>query len=474
MLKKILTLIVATALLVGCSLHQPQKIKTSTDIPERYLEQTAQAEAAVTPDRWWLAFNDDLLNLLMDELFAENLELEQAFARLEQVRAVLKSTDSSRYPSLSLDAQRGRNRQPQLSGNFTGDSWQASAAARFEIDLWGKLSSRSDAAGKDLAAGEEELKTLYLSLSSQLAELYYQAVAQRAQLDLTDKTIASVAETLTMVESRYRQGLVPAVDVYQARQNLTAAKANRHTTEASLAVAEHAIAVLIGRYPDRDSAGELNILPPTPRSFPAGLPSELIAERPDLTAALRRIEAADTRVAAAIADRFPSINLIGSYGHTSQETTAGLLEGNFWSLLGQFAMPVFDAGRRKAEVERNRAAVREAVAKYQQSVLLAFREVEDALARNRTTELRIDQLVATVNSTDASLRLSRDRYLSGLTDYLPVLTAQRNHFETQTRLLSARQQLISERIALARSLGGNWMTEKIDQRRSSLRAENHE
>lgn len=461
-------------LLVGCSLHQSQKIELSTPLPEQYLEQTTETETGAVPERWWLSFNDTQLNLLMDELFTESLELEQAFARLEQSRAVLRTTNSARYPTLNLDAQRGRSMQPQLNGESIGDNWQLAAAAGFEVDLWGKLASRSEAAGKDLAAGVEDLKTLYLGLSAQLADLYYLAVSQRAQIELTDQTIASFEESVALVESRYREGLVPSIDVYQARQNLTGARANRYVSESNLAVAEHAIAVLIGRYPDRDSAGELNILPATPIAFPAGLPSELIAARPDLSASLRRIEAADARVAAAIADRFPSINLIGNYGRSSQNVAVGLIAGNFWNLLGQLTMPVIDAGRRRAEVDRNRAALRETATRYQQQVLQAFREVEDALAKNLTTELRIEQLTITEVSTAATLRLAQERYLSGLSDYLPVLTAQRSHFDIQSRLLSARQQLISERISLARALGGNWMKETIDQRLTTVKAENHE
>jgi len=475
MLRSCCLLLAALTLLSACSLHQPQRVALPAALPEHYLEQTAQQRATgAAPQRWWLSFHDPRLNRLMDELFAESLELEQAFARLEQSRALLRSADSGRYPTLNLEAQRGRSSQPQFIGELNGATWQVAAAAAFEIDLWGRLAARSDAARKDLAAGFEDLKTLYLSLSAQLADLYYLAVAQRARIELTEQSVVSFADTVALVESRYRQGLVPAIDVYQARQNLTAARAERHQSEADLALAEHAIAVLIGRYPDRDSAGALQILPTTMQAFPLGLPSELIAARPDLSATLRRVEAADAGIAAAIAERFPRINLIGNYGRSHQETSIGLIEGNFWNLLGQLSMPLIDAGRRKAEVVRSRAVLREAVARYQQQVLQAFREVEDALAENRQTELRIEQLAQTEVATAATLRLSLDRYLSGLTDYLPVLTAQRAHFDTRNRLLSARQQLISARIGLARALGGNWMNETIEQRLNIAKAKNHE
>jgi len=471
---KFIPLLIGVLLLTGCSMHQPQEVGLPAELPEQYLEQPSAVNKTASPERWWLSFNDPQLDLLMNELFAENLQLAQAFARLEQSRAVLGSVNSNRYPSLNLEGQAGRSRRPQLSGDFTGDNWQLAASAAFEVDLWNRLKSQRAAAEKDFAAVLEDLNTLYLGLSAQLADLYYQAVALRAQLELTDRTIRSSRETLALVERRYQKGLVQSIDVYQARQSLTGARAIRHLNEANLAVMEHAISVLLGRYPDRDSSGKLALIPSTPEAFPAGLPAELIAKRPDLQAALRRIEAADARIATAITERFPRINLIGSYGRSSQDVSAGLIEGNFWSFLGQLTMPVLDAGRRKAEVERSRAVLEQAVAAYQQQVLVAFREVEDALARNRTTELRIEQLVATESSTAATLRLATNRYRSGLTDYLPVLNAQRTHFEVQSRLLSARQQLLTERISLARALGGNWMPAEIANRLKFEKAENHE
>mgnify|MGYP001233842420 CR=1 FL=1 len=290
------------------------------------------------------------------------------------------------------------------------------------------------------------------------------SIEQRAQLALTDQSIASFAETLLRVENRYNLGLVPAVDMYQARQSLAGAQAARYLFEASLGEVEHAIAVLIGRYPERSPGGSLEQLPGAPDLFDAGIPAELISQRPDLQAALQRVEAADYRVAAAIADRFPSISLSGGYGSLRQDVTAGLIKGEFWSLLGNLAMPLVDGGRRRAEVDRKEAALREAVANYQQKVLTAFQEVEDALVNNYATEQRVERLAETAQATGATLRLSTDRYLAGLVDYLPVLTAQRTDFDVSSRLLAARRQLLAERISLARALGGDWMRDQMNSR----------
>jgi NodT family efflux transporter outer membrane factor (OMF) lipoprotein len=416
-------------------------------------------------ERWWEEFQDPLLNGLMAEAFAGNLDLEQAYARLEQVEAQARITGAARRPSVALQGAAGRIRQPGLFEVQTDNSYRLSVAAGFELDVWRKLASRSEAARLDALAVRQDLAALYLSLSARLADLYYLAVEQRSQLALADNTIASFADTLQRVEDRYREGLVPALDVYQSRQNLAAAKARRPAFEASLASAEHALAVLSGRYPDRSAAGSLAELPALDGTFPVGLPATLLQRRPDIRGALSRLQATDARVAAAIAERFPSFNLLADYGGAGSELGSLLDSPNiFWNLLVNLAQPVIDGGRRKAEVDRTRALFDENLGFYQQTVLRAFQEVEDALVQERTGARRIGLLEERVVATAGSLRLSTDRYLQGLSEYLPVLTAQISHAEAQSALLEARRQRIVARISLARALGGNWMDSFVEQR----------
>ena len=450
--------------LSGCALHRPTEVAPPDAIPASFVELQQQDAGEVASGRWWLRFDDGELNRMMASLFADNLQIEQVMARLQQAESTLTTTRSARWPSFSLEGQASKFEEPSAFGDVDGDSYSLNGAAAFELDIWGKLASRAKAAGKAFSASREELQSLYLTLSANLAELYYLAVEQRAQLALTEETVDSYRQTVETVEERYRLGLVPAVDLYPARQSLSGAEANQHLYAGNLATTEHALAVLLGHYPDRSFGGELAVIPPTPELFPVGLPSDLINRRPDLRSSLHLVEAADASVAAAIADRFPSINLIGRYGSSRQDLSTGLIEGDFWRLLGNLTMPLIDAGRRRAEVSKSRAVVRERVAAYQQAVLEAFQEVEDALADNRETEQRIASLVRMEEATGSTLRLALDRYNLGVTDYLPVLTAQRGHFEARSRLLTARRQLLSARISLARALGGEWMMEEIEQR----------
>jgi NodT family efflux transporter outer membrane factor (OMF) lipoprotein len=424
---------------------------------------TRASEAAPDVGRWWTQFNDQELNSLMEEAFQNNLDIAQAYERLAQARAVLRRTNASRGPTLNLEGSGGRARQPGALGPVTKDTYTLSTAANYEIDLWGRLKSSSNAARLDMNASEQDLRALYISISAQLADLYYLAVEQRAQLDLSDESIASFQDTLDRVEQRYRGGLVPAIDVYQSRQNLASARAQRPVFASNLAVTVNALSVLTGRFPDHKTeeiAKELEAVP----DFSTGVPSQLLARRPDIDAALLRLKASDERIGAAIADRFPSFNLAGSYGGSSDKLRTALDSPNiFWNMLLQAAQPVIDSGRRKAEVDRTRAVFRENLAAYHESVLNAFREVEDALAKISASEERIQMLGNTVEASENSFRLALDRYMQGLTDYLPVLTEQLRHFTAKSNLLTARRQLISDTIQLARAIGGEWSGDIMSQ-----------
>lgn len=450
-------------LLMGCSFHKPQVPEVPLTLPDSYSEVQTKGQTAET-GRWWKRFEDERLDSLIEEAFASNLDLTQAYERLRQIEAAARITGSSRSPQLNLGGSAGRTGQ----GTIAMNTYSLSAQAGYELDLWQKLSSRTKATRLDALASGEDIEALYISLSARIAELYYLTVEQRAQLELSDRIIASLEDILERVEQRYSEGLVPALDVYQARQNLVSAKTRRPVFEANLAVAQHALCILLGRFPDRVTGGSLARIPDMPEAFPSGLPSQLLTLRPDIKSALLRLKAADERVGAAIANRFPSFNLLGSYGGSSTELGTVLDSGNiFWNLLLNLAQPVLDGGRRKAEVERSKALFRENLARYHQTVLRAFQEVEDALVRNRATEERIVMLKEQVYVSAETLRMASDRYMQGLSDYLPVLTSQQLFYTSESALLSARRQLISNRIQLAKALGGEWMQQVIKQRLST-------
>jgi outer membrane protein, multidrug efflux system len=453
-----------SVLATGCAVHQPLVSEHPATMPAEYAE-SLEVRPAPAVDRWWAVFNDKGLDALMEEAFAGNLDLNRAYARFEQLAAVGEIAGAGRKPVLNLEAAGGRGRQAAPSGAVTSDNYRLSLAAGYELDLWQKIRSRTDAALLDAQASAEDINTLYLTLAAQIADLYFLAVEQRAQLRLVDQIISSFTDTLSRVENRYQQGLVPALDVYQSRQNLAQARARRPVFEANLAVTEHTLAVLAGRFPGRQTGGIITEIPQTLAELPVGLPSQLLQRRPDIQAAFLRLQASDERIGAAIAERFPSFSLVGSYGAASADLSNLLSSTNiFWNLLVNLTQPLFDGGRRQAEIERSRAVFEENLAAYHQTVLRAMQEVEDALVRGQATAARIASLEEGAAAATAALRLATDRYLQGLSDYLPVLTAQNSHFETESALLAARRQLIADRIQLVRALGGSWMERLVKER----------
>ena len=444
-------------LLTGCTPHLKQTVEPK-ELPVTFSSGATDTQAPA--DSWWRSFKDPNLDQLMDELFRSNLSLVQGHARLQQSETLMQQSRSFRYPSLLLNGQTGTADQ--------GESSQMSVSAGFEIDLFGKLASRDQASLLSYQASDMDLQTLYLSLSAQLAELYYLAIEQRAQLALTDATIANYSGILKRIEDRYHQGVAVAVDLYQARQNLAGAKVNRLNYEQSLRVTENALAVLLGDYPGSQKLFQQATIPAAPPQLPVGLPADLLRNRPDIRAALLRVEAKDADVAAAIADRFPNFNLNGTYGVSRSNLTGSLITGDFWSLLLKLSQPVLDGGRRKAEVARNQAQFAELVAGYQQTVLRGFQEVEDALSGNRTGAAKILRLQEQEEASAAAQRLTLDRYMNGLDNYLPVLSSQIFNFNAQSQLLAAQRQLLSQRISLARALGGNWMAEQLNTAQQQL------
>jgi NodT family efflux transporter outer membrane factor (OMF) lipoprotein len=462
--QKTAAIIFTLLLFTGCSLHKRQIIKPPADIPESFMEERNKAVLASDIGRWWERFGDKKLENLMEEAFLKNLDLIQTFERLKQLQATERITGAARYPTLDAKGSGGRQRQKAFNNSIIDDSFDLSLAAGYEVDLWRKLQTRTEAARLEAIASKEDIKALYISISARLSDLYYLAVEQRAQLELSDEIIESFQDTLERVERRYREGLVPALDVYQSRQNLAEAKAGRTRFEVGLANALHDISILLGRYPDREIGGSsVDLIDPP--DFATGIPSQLLTRRPDIQAALLRLKASDERIAAAIADRFPVFNLVAGYGGANNKIRDILDSPNIhWNLLMEVAQPVFDAGKRKAEVDRTKAVFRENLAVYHQSVLNAFKEVEDALASSRATKKRIAMLEERVSAASSALRLSLLRYTFGLSDYLPVLAAQQSYADSKSAFLEAKRQLISDRIQLARALGGEWGEEIMKQR----------
>ena len=456
---RILLFTAVLATLAGCSWLHPvtHDVAPPVEVPAAYVRGTETS--SVAEGEWWRAFHDPALDELVDKVLAQNLDLHRAFARLAQAEAIAAGADSAWWPQINAEANVSRSRQVLRFGqqglDFLQTQYNLSLAASYELDLWGRVASTTRAAAFDLAATRQDVEALAITLSAQVAETWFQLIEQRATQRLLDEQLTANRTYLELVELRFGQGLATALDVFQQRQQLAAQKALLPPVEARLAVLEHQLAVLLGRAPGSQLPAAPAALPEPPGLPESGVPVALLDRRPDVRAARMRVVSADYRVGAAIADRFPTRRLTASTGFRAFELS-DLISNWLWNLAGSLVGPRFVGGRRAAEVERTRAVLQDQLAGYGQAMLVALREVEDALVQADRQEALVFELGEQLGLADATLAQARSRYLDGLSDYLPVLTALSAKQQLEVRLLAAQRQRLSFHVQLARALGGEW------------------
>lgn len=454
------------ALLSGCAWLHPvdHERPAPVIVPEAFSGGTATS--SVAEGRWWTAFDDDALDELQSKAFAHNLDLRRAFLRLERAMAVSDAADAAWWPTLDASGSISQSqrlfpvaRNPDGSAQFgvvTQNSGALQLAAGYELDVFGRVKSQTSAAGFELLASRYDVDAIAMSISAQVAEAWYQLVEQRAALALIDAQIAANATYLELTELRFAEGLATALDVLQQRQQVAGSNAQRPLVEARIAVLEHQLAVLLGAPPEHLESPARAAFPALPALPGVGVPADLVRRRPDVRAAEARVVAADYRVGAAIAARFPALRLEGSYG-LQILSIAGFFDNIVRSLTASLLAPIWDGGRRAAEVDNARAVLEDAVTAYGQTVLVAFQEVEDALAREKKQREHLVEVDKQVEAAQRTLDEALNRYLAGLDPYLPVLTALRQFQQVEQQRLAAQRQLLSFRIQLCRSLGGSWM-----------------
>ncbi len=450
-------------LLTACSSFTPRAIDPP-ELPKSY-RNAQQAETTVLAERWWQNFSDPQLDRLQQQMLNSNLDLQQALYRLDQLEALQRISGSSLLPTLTLSGS--ASREKSAASNFKATNSRLSLAANYEIDLWNRLRNQEQAAELRQQAGQADVQTLLLSLSVQLADQYFLSIEQRAQLQSTRQQLVLYRQLQQTIIERYRSGLANASETYQVEQKIAQAEAQLPTFQRTLNRSENAISLLLGQLPQQQSSNK-DELPELTTVINAGLPASLMTRRPDVNAALLQLKAADQELAAAIADRLPALNLTATLGHSATQLATGDVNGSLWSLVLGLTQPFFDGGRRKAESDRQHALRDEQLVAYRKTILAAVLEVETSLSNDQNSALRNRWLQQQVKASEANLLLARDNYRSGLTNSQDLLNAELNHLNVTNQLLTAHRQWLSDRISLARALGGDWMSTEIDQQRQRL------
>lgn len=443
----------------GCSFFSPAPRGPMTSLlPETF---SLYSEQATPPDKWWKTFDNKELNGLVLEALAANLDIQAAWARLRQIRATAVQAGAGQYPT--LDASGGYTHTRSGTNASDGseityaDNHSLGLSAGYEADLWGRVEATAASGELDALASREDLNTAAMTVAGEVVSKWLQIQMQRQKKQILAQQIQANQIYLELIELRFRNSLATALDVYQQRENVARVKAELPPVESEEQILLHELAILLGR-----PAGAVEVadaaLPQLSALPGLGLPSDLLANRPDIRSAGLKLHSADWTVAAARADRLPSISL-GADAAYSGAQLATIFHNWMFTLAAAIAGPIFDGGHSAAEVEKARGVVEERLADYRLTVLTAFKEIEDALAQEkwqaRYIEARRTQLeAARVNLNEATVR-----YRQGLEDYLPVLNALLSVQELELSEVQDQTNLILYRVALHRALGGNWTDE---------------
>jgi multidrug efflux system outer membrane protein len=478
-------LLVAAVLLIvnvaGCMVgpnYRPPTMK----IPAHWIgvdeQRTQGAQQATKTDlaKWWLAFDDPVLNEIVAQALSSNLDEKIAIARIREERAYLANSQGGLLPSIGLDGSYTRQRYsantpfgefPQLVPREE-NTYEAGFDASWELDIFGGLRRGVEASQADLAASIENARDVRVTLLAEAARDYVEVRALERRLQIVRASLRDQSDSLRLAQARFEQGFAPELDVTQARSLLDTTRAQMPQLEAELAQTVHRIGVLLGREPDALTA-QLSDMVPIPGiedpdaiavRIPAGLPSDLLRRRPDIRRAEREVAGATARVGVATADLYPKFYITGTAGLESISTSDFLLgTSRMWSVGPSMRWPIFEGGRIRAYIEARNAQEEQALLIYQKTVLNALAEVEDALVSYAKERTRHEALAASVQDFNRSQLLARERYEEGYASYLDVLEAQRSLYTAQDSLAQSDQQLIDDLIATYKALGGGWNTE---------------
>ena len=461
----------AAVLLAGCSMI-PRYERPPAPIATRYPEYGNTALASAMPGAtsassvaWQDFFSDAKLKRLIGLSLANNRDLRVAVLSIEQTRAQYQIRRADQLPT--VNAAFTGSRVPAANGGGTNQYNVGLAVTAYELDFFGRVSSLKEAALNQYLATEEGRKTAQISLISAVANTYLSVLADGELLDITRQTLVTRQESTRLSKLRFDNGVTSELDYRQAESLLEAARVAYAQQQRQRALDENALTLLVGQplvgeLPTA-AAQSVSLAQAQPMiDVPAGLPSELLTNRPDIRQAEQLLLASNANIGAARAAFFPRISLTVGAGSASSRLSGLLKNGSWgWTMAPQLLLPIFDAGRNIAGLDSAKAGRDIAIAQYEKSIQTAFREVADALATRTTLADQLQSQQAQANAEAVRFKLSDLRYQNGIASYLDLLDAQRSLFAAQLAVVQTRLAQLQSRVTLYKTLGGGW-NEPVD------------
>jgi multidrug efflux system outer membrane protein len=463
-MRRLVIVSVVALALGGCAVG-PDYVRPTVDTPPSWRITDAEAKDAANA-AWWGQFNDPVLDNLVRVALRENLDLQIAAARVDEFAGRYGFVRADLFPQVGANAAFGRERGTELTGNplpagtkTTFNNYSAAINGSWELDIWGRIRRATEAARAELVGSEEGRRAVILSLVGSVAGSYVNLRDLDRQLEISKETAKSRGESLALFKLRFEGGFTSEVEYVQVKSQYEEAMATIPAVEKAITQQENALSVLLGRNPGpipRGKTIDQLVLP----SVPAGLPSDLLARRPDILAAEQSLIAANARIGVAKAAYYPAISLTGFLGSASTDLS-DLFTGpaRVWGYSVPITVPIFTAGKIAGSVQASEAIQRQAVAGYRQAIQTAFREVDDSLVDQARTREQLAAQASQVQSLQKYVELAQLRFDNGYASYLEVLDAQRSLFNVQLSYTQNQGVLFQAMINLYKAMGGGWVTE---------------
>lgn len=462
-MKRWLSLFITAIILIGCKVG-PDYRRPEVELPSDWRWKIAEPRDAVPRGAWWTAFGDPVLDELQAQAASANQDLKAALARVDQARASARMSEAELYPGLSAGGDFARYR---TSGNspspvpfpvpsFRQSRWTTSLDLSYEVDLWGKVRRGLESSRLRATSVEAARVAIQLAVQADLASTYFTLKSTMAEIDFLERTIVIRDEAFAIFEQRLKAGMSSTFEVERARVEVASARANLAAARQRRAELHNALALLCGKAPRsftvEPATGEIRIPDVAP-----DLPSHLLERRPDVAEAERQMASRNASIGVAKAAFFPVVRLTTSGGSLSGELQDLYeWESRVWSIGPSLSIPLFQGGRLRADLRRAQAAHEEAVALYRQKLLVAFREVEDALA---ALQFLRDQLKArreAATAAAAAARLAFERYRAGAVNFLEVVDAEQARLLNEVTSLRTANEQVQATVRLIKALGGGW------------------
>lgn len=407
---------------------------------------------------WWKQFEDPMLVSLVERAMKSNLNLKTAQSRIRQARAAQWFSEGGLWPSAetTASATRSRSVNPTVS---VQNNYKAGIDASWELDIFGGQRRDIEAARADVQAAVEDLRDVWVTLTSEIALNYISLRGFQQEIIILKQNLAAQEKTADLTRKRFSGGIVGALDVANAETQVANTSAQLPPLELSVQQTIHNLSILLGAQPTA-LVKELDVaaaIPTAPTGIAVGIPSDLLRRRPDIRRAEAQIHSATALIGVATADLFPKFTLSGSLGFQNQHADKLANWNNrIWSVGPSASWNIFDAGRVRSNIESKKAIQEQFLLAYQQTVLTALQEAQDALIALTKEQEHRDALQKAVDSSRKSVKLATQLYTEGETDFLNVLTAQRSLFSSEDALVNSNRTVSTNLVALYKAMGGGW------------------